>query len=76
MGNDHHPLEDRDPRQLSQREFQLLSDYRMRKLEDRVDGLFRAMWTMASALIVGVVLYFVQSRSPAAHAAFSWLGLG
>ena len=69
MSSDPNPFDERDPRSLSDREFKLLIDYRLKQLEDRVNGLFRAMWTIAGGLIVGVGVFFVTGRSTAAHAA-------
>lgn len=76
MKNGDHPLGDKDPRNLSDREWRVLMSYRMEQLEHRVDGLFKAMWTIAGTIIAGVAIFFLTSGRHATSAALQWIGFG
>lgn len=69
------PYSDRDPRYLSDGEFRVLTNWRLSEMEDRLDSIVRALWTMAGGIIVGVVVFFLTVGRPAAHQALSALGL-
>lgn len=66
-------LSSREPEDLTDREKLLLLTYRTQKLEERVDGLFKAMWTIAGGIIVGVIVFILTQRPAVAHAALALL---
>lgn len=63
MANGEHPYGDRDPRSLTEGEWRLLTDSRLKTLEDQAKTAGRALWTMAIGIIVGVVV-FILTQGP------------
>lgn len=73
MANGRVPYEGRDPRDLGQREFQVLISYRLEQLENRVNGIYRAVWTIAGGVITAFAVWLITKGPDVATSALSWL---
>lgn len=74
MANGTPPFGDRNPRDLSQREFQVLMSYRLDQLEGRVNGIYRAVWTIAGGVITLFIGWLLTKGPGAAASALGWMG--
>lgn len=55
--SDHHPYEEKRVEDLTSGEWRVLINWRIGQVEKKVDGIYKAMWTVLGSILVGVLLY-------------------
>lgn len=76
-GNGGEEFVDRDPRKLSNGEWRVLTDYRLREIEKRVGAIYRTLQGIVVVVIAAVIVAWLRQGgpTPTTHAIGRFFGL-
>jgi uncharacterized membrane protein len=56
-----HPFSERPPEDLTDREWRVLTSWRLNRVEATLDSIQKALWTIAGGIIIGVAVFFLTT---------------